>query len=161
MAKKKKNLLTISQRRLSAEVRGIFEHAGFERLKSDLKEIEFKNIKSELDNVFLYDNIVIILEETAATNGVGDHLRKKAEFYRKIQESPSEFIDLMKTWYPDFSTYFDVKNYSNLEYKFRFLYCSIEKVDDSRKKEYSDIIKVLDYRYVPYFLNIIKTVHKS
>lgn len=55
-------LLARAQRRHIRTFRTLFTSLGFERVATDGVEIEFQTRKGEIDDLFIYENIIVIIE---------------------------------------------------------------------------------------------------
>src|SRR5689334_18761237 len=66
-------------------IRKIFTQSGFFNIKSDGVLIEFMGRQSDIDNIFVYDNIIVMCEETVLQGeSVVSHLSKKNLLYSLI-----------------------------------------------------------------------------
>src|SRR5947209_7324712 len=77
------------------EIRNIFTSLGFEGLRG-ASDIEFSYLgrSTDFDDVFLYENIVTLLEYTTSNEShVSDHLRGKRALYEKIAKDPVSFVE--------------------------------------------------------------------
>ena len=62
------------------EIRTIFKNLGFNRIPNiDGKEVEYKERTSEMDDIFVCENIVLLVEYTIAKKP-GDHIKNKTIF---------------------------------------------------------------------------------
>ena len=77
------------QRDQIKEIRDLMKRIGFTRLIGiDGKEFVFDERTSELDDIYVCENIIIITEYT-----VGEpHLLKKSILYNKINNNPGAFL---------------------------------------------------------------------
>jgi hypothetical protein len=80
IAKKKKTPPTaqqLAQRKQKQSVRRLFETLGFNRVKVDGLEFKFRTRTGELDDVFLYKNVIVIAEYTVG-EAASAHVSKKS-----------------------------------------------------------------------------------
>src|SRR4051794_5214117 len=97
-AKKKKQKLTpeerrrrLRQHRHEREIRTIFTAAGATRVpQMSKKQITFRGTSSDVDDLFLYENIFFFLEFSTGSD-ISGHLKKKYVLYQKINAAPDEF----------------------------------------------------------------------
>ena len=77
------------QRDQKKEIRDIMRRVGFTRLTGiDGKEFVYKDRTSEIDDIFVCENVIILTEYT-----IGEpHLLKKSIFYNLINENVGGFI---------------------------------------------------------------------
>ena len=152
------------QRTQEREIRTIMTNIGFDRVPYiDGKEFIYDGRTSEMDDIFVIENIIIITEYT-----IGDpsaHLAKKNLFYSKINSDKRAFIDflLSEEKLSSFADYYKAKiegKYSKNQLKLRVLYCSMKSVS----QEYKDTVngvKFFDYHIVQYFKSITKVIKRS
>lgn len=80
-----------------AAIRAFFTRAGFHRVTgvSD-REFTYENQKSDIDDIFVYENVIILAEYTCAqSSGVGEHLKNKKHIYDKILADPEAFLTFL------------------------------------------------------------------
>jgi len=134
--KKKLSVEEIAQRKeqrdQKKEIREILRNIGFERLNYiDGKEFKFDGRTSEIDDIFINENIILITEYTIGDPGV--HLLKKSIFYNKINSDIKAFIDFaineeklfsFKKFYEE-----EIKSkYSINQLRLKILYCSKKSI---------------------------------
>src|SRR5580698_9655650 len=120
--KKKKQPLTPlekSQKKLNKTILEMFRLMGFEYIRTGGKHQTFGGQQGEIDNVFIFENIILLCEETLVTNP-GDHLRKKYDFYEKIIANKNDFLNWVKVVGKDKFDKFN--NYSASRYKIFYIY---------------------------------------
>lgn len=146
------------------EISAIFKNIGFSRLPYiDGKHIEFEGVKSEMDDIFIFENVILITEYTIGDPG--DHLKNKIHFYNKINHGRREFIDFLLTEEKlnSFKDYFD-KNiggkYSKNQLKVKILYCSKKTISENHKNLSNEVV-FFDYHIVKYFQSLTKVIKKS
>ncbi|MET3838124.1 DGQHR domain-containing protein [Bradyrhizobium sp. OAE829] len=167
--KKKKKKVKLSaaereQRRLKQthfrEVRSIFTTCEFERVPSASdKEIEYQGTKSDFDDIFLLENIVIVSECTVLTSGISDHLKKKKVLYDKINDDIPAFLAYMDAKFPEFKAAKNPK-YQPHHFQLVIVYCSRYPITSELKAEVPGVT-YLDYHIVQYFKSITDRVKKS
>jgi DGQHR domain-containing protein len=142
------------------EVRSIFSTCGFKRIPgaSD-KEFTFQGTTSDLDDVFVFENIIVLIECTTAQNDVSGHLKKKKVLYDKILNDPSEFRNFLAQTFPDFAAS-QASKYQSHHFRTIILYCSRYPIDSDLKEEVLGIT-YLDYNIVRYFKAITDRVKHS
>lgn len=116
------------QRFQEKEIRDIMKNIGFHRLPYiDGKQFVFDNRTSEMDDIFIKDNVILITEYTIGAPGT--HLLKKKVFYDKILEDKKAFIDFLisEEKLKNFSEYYNssIKDkYTKNELQLKIIYCS-------------------------------------
>jgi DGQHR domain-containing protein len=165
--KKKKKLSTAAEKEQDKirrthfrEVRSIFSICGFKRIPgaSD-KEFTFDGTTSDLDDVFIYENIIVLAECTTTQNDISGHLKKKKVLYDKILKDPPKFLSFLDKTFPDFADLKSAK-YQPHHLKVIILYCSRYPVKSELKDEVPGIT-YLDYNIVRYFKTITDRVRHS
>lgn len=146
------------------EIRDIMKNIGFSRLPYiDGKEFQYNMRTSEMDDIFINENIILITEYTIGSPGT--HLLKKKVFYDKINEDKKNFIDFLLTEekLKSFKEYYEnnIKSkYSKNELRVKILYCSKKTISNEHKNLVEDV-KFFDYHIVQYFKSLTKTIKKS
>ena len=146
------------------EISTILKNIGFQRLQNiDNKHFEFDGRKTEMDDVFINENIILIVEYTIGDPK--DHLFAKKIFYDKVNQDKSIFIDFLlhEEKLKSFQTYYDAnikENYSKNELRIQILYCSKKTISYEHKNVVENVI-FFDYHIVQYFKSLTKVIKKS
>lgn len=154
----------LEQNNQKNEIRTIMKNMGFVRLPYiDGKEFKYDNRTSEMDDIFINENIILITEYTIGDPGT--HLLKKKIFYDKINEDKRAFIDfvLVTEKLKSFKEYYDekiVNKYSKNQLRVQILYCSKKSVSSEHKDQLNNII-FFDYHIVQYFKSLTKSIKIS
>ena len=150
------------QREQKKEIRDIMKRVGFTRLTGvDGKEFVYKDRTSEIDDIFVCENVIILTEYT-----VGEpHILKKSIIYDLINENVGDFIKFIidNSIFESFSN--EYKNrisnkYTINQLKVRILYCSKKTIS----KEHKDVVKgviYFDYHIVKYFKSLSNVIKLS
>jgi DGQHR domain-containing protein len=146
------------------EIRNLMENIGFSRAPHvEGKEFIYDGRTSELDDVFLYENLVVFTEYTIGSPGI--HLLKKKIIYDKINNNPRDFIKFIITE-PKFKQFTDIlkktclKNYTINQLQIRILYASKSALNKEHKDNV-DNVHYFDYSIVKYFESISRIIKKS
>jgi DGQHR domain-containing protein len=159
---KAQNLLKRNQEN---EIRLIFKNLGFNRIANiDGKEIVYKDRTSEMDDIFVCENIILITEYTIA-NKPGDHIKNKTLFYNKVLEDKRAFVEFMcnEPKLNSFKKYYDEhinSKYSANHLKVEILYCSKFSVSEEHKRNATGVI-FFDYYLVQYFKSLSKVIKRT
>lgn len=168
--KKKKKVLTeeekiekqrkIRDRAFQRKIRIVFENAGFVYLKTLGKEFSIGGRKVELDSIYLYENILVICEDTGMTSHMKEHIRKKHEAFSIIKDNQSDFFEWLKITFPDLKLYID--KYDEDKYILCFLYFSQTEIPltDDEKNIYP-LIKFVEPPTLNYFYKISQCIKLS
>src|SRR5690606_14729034 len=115
----------ILQRKQKYAVRSLFRRLGFDRIRSDGKEFTFRKRTGEVDDIFVYENIIIIAEYTTGKS-VTSHVTKKKLLYDLINDNPQEWVEFCAQ---HFETFPDLA-YHVSDYRVRICYFSINAVSE-------------------------------
>ena len=153
------------KRNQEKEIRLIFKNLGFHRVANiDGKEIVYNGRTSEMDDIFICENIILITEYTIA-NKPGDHIKNKTLFYNKVLEDRKAFVEFMynESKLSSFKKYYDehIKpKYSANQLKIEILYCSKYSVSEEHKRNATGVI-FFDYHLVQYFKSLSKVIKRT
>lgn len=154
----------LEQSNQKKEIRAIMKNMGFDRLPYiDGKHFQYDGRSSEMDDIYINENVILITEYTIGDPGT--HLLKKKVFYDKINENHKVFIDfiLQEGKLKSFKDYYEdnIKlKYSKNELRLKVLYCSKKSIST----EHKDIVvgvEFFDYHIVQYFKSLTKAIKKS
>lgn len=150
------------QRDQKKEIRDIMKRIGFSRLLGiDGKEFVYDGRTSELDDLFVCENVIVLTEYT-----VGEpHLLKKSVLYNKINSNIGDFIRFLvdNKIYDSFSNEFNDRiqpKYTVNQLILRILYCSKKTISQEHKDNVKDII-YFDYHIVKYFKSLTNVIKFS
>ena len=164
--KKKSKKLTPEQKEQNKHIREIsdvFTKIGFKKLsRVDGKHFFYDERKTELDDIYCYENIILLTEYTIAKK-VKEHLLAKSHFYKKVQKDKIEFISYLldNEIYKSFNDYFNANSYTKNQLQIRILYCSKNSISDEHKNLVKDEVLFFDYHIVKYFESVAKAIKKS
>lgn len=142
-------------------IRSTFRYAGFDRVTgvSD-REFTFENQKTDLDDVFVYENVVVIVEYTCAQpSGVGEHLKNKKHVYDKILADPGGFIKFIGEKFAGIADQL-AAGYHPQQRILRICYCSRYDFEDKYNVNVPGPT-YMDYPAVRYFSAVSDAVRKS
>lgn len=164
--KRKKVVLSDSEKERLKHIKGIqtlMQNIGFHRLpKVDGKQFIYGGRTTEMDDMFFYENIIIIMEYT--TGNPNKHLLNKKIVYDLILDNPYDFIDflLSESIFESQKRVFEssiLTKYSKRQLQLRIVYASKEVIDQEQRNLVN--VRYLDYSIVKYFECIAKTIKKS
>lgn len=144
-------------------IRTLLENIGFKRISGiENKHFEYMNRKTELDDVFYYENVIILMEYTIGRSS--EHLLTKKIIYDNINNDTIAFIDFIQ--HSDRVLSFSdtlqeiLKNYTLQELRLKIVYASKYGVSEEHKKLVKSIT-FLDFATVKYFESITRIVKRS
>lgn len=147
------------------EISNLLKNIGFKNIPSiDGKEFIFNNRKSEIDDIFYHENVILLIEYTI-TNDPGSHVLNKEHFYQRVLENPSDFIKFA-TQEPKLKSFASVYN-AQISNKYplnkiivRILYCS-KKIVSPEHKAVAQSPLYFDYHLVKYFASLSRVIKRS
>lgn len=149
------------QRRFSADIQNTFSRCGFHAIRSRDSKIEVDGREGELDHVFIYDKVIVIVEDTCTVDSenIKNHLNAKANFYDFIQGKQKALVDALDEKIPGFKKarpdLWDAEDLNVV-----FVYASRYPFAKDGRPEYKQI-KFLSNEYLRYFLQLSRTIGKS
>ncbi len=160
--KKQIDIQEVNKRNYRKEVRAIFSKTGFKRIAqiSD-KEFNFKNLyKSDFDDAFIYENIIVFTEYTLSqSSDIGAHLKIKSIVYDEIVNNKNDFLNYYSSLFPTFaSARSDL--YDNDQTKIIILYCAKNEFESKYKTQFSNI-KYFEYPVLRYFKAVSESIRFS
>ena len=172
MAKKKKakKPLTEEQKKEQArkkkeaafkrKIKTTFIAAGFFYLPSNGKEFKIGHRVVELDYLFIYDNVVLICEDTCGQKKDKDHIRKKSESFQEIQNCLKEFFAWMIETFPNDRAL--VEKYRPERYQVFYLYIPQNELDLTADERalYGNLLFV-EPETLSYFSRMTQCIHYS
>lgn len=159
-AKKKRD-----EAKFRTSAKEIFIKSGFQFVRSENREfvIETSNGSrtTELDGVFVYENILVVMEDTC-TATPGPHIAKKQIAFELAMKNKSEFVNCLIKNLPDFETYFASQTYEATEYELRVVYFSMHSVDSEYVESAGRVgMQVVEKALTNYFHALVKSVSVS
>ena len=146
------------------EIRSLMLNMGFARMPHiDGKEFVYDGRTSELDDIFYYENVLVLAEYTIGVPS--GHLTKKKVIFDRINEKPVQFIKFLLTHekFKPFKEAFNkssLKSYSMNQLQIRIIYASKQSIA-LEHKNLVDNVSYFDYSVVKYFESISKVIKKS
>ena len=139
-----------------------FKSAGFLYLSVNGKVRRFGRKIGELDAAFLFQNILLICEDTITTqhDSIKTHLKNKKLLFDEIAENQDDLIDWLKSDHKDKFAEFD--EYDNPRYKVFFLYCTKNRFNPTPEDvELFKPIKIVEQSSLNYFYKLAQSIQLS
>jgi DGQHR domain-containing protein len=146
------------------DVQKLMENIGFLRMPFvDGKEFTYANRTSEIDDIFYFENIIVVTEYTIGKAGA--HLVNKKIIYDKINENPSKFLKFLmeQSKFKPLKDAMDKKVFSTYtlnQLQIRILYVTKQNLSDEHKVLVSDV-HYFEYSIFKYFESISRVIKKS
>lgn len=166
--KSKKKPLTAAEKALKkiqadhrSAIRSSFTKAGFHRVSgvSD-REFTYDNQKTDLDDIFVYENVIILAEYTCSqSSNVGEHLKLKKHIFDKILADPEAFLAFLAAKFSGSADQL-VSGYHLQQTIVRILYCSRHDFEAKYRTNVPGPV-YMDYPAVRYFAAVSDAVRKS
>ncbi|MCP2049316.1 UNVERIFIED_ORG: DGQHR domain-containing protein [Paenarthrobacter nicotinovorans] len=147
------------QSAFARRIRTTFTNAGFISLPTSGKEKKFGNKTGELDHVFVYENIVLVCEDTIEKSP-RRHLKNKKLLFDEIASNKEDFITWLHTEFKD--KFADLAKYSESRYKVFFLYFSKNDfiLSEDDVKLFAPV-RIVDYASLGYFHKMAQNIKFS
>lgn len=147
------------QRRFTRSIRTMFGNMGFTHIPTAGHEAKFGIKTGELDAVFLYQNVLLIIEDTTASKPF-DHAKNKKLLAEQIVRHKGDLIDWLRTTFPDHKS--ELEAYSFSRFKVFFLYISKTEMDlTDDQLELLHPMMVVTSPALSYFDKLAKTIRRS
>lgn len=150
------------QRDQMKEIREIMSRIGFKRLSGiDGKEFVYEGRTSELDDIFICENIILLTEYT-----IGDpHILTKKIIYDKINNNTHTFIKYLldNKIFDSFNDIYDNSisdKYTINQLRVKILYCSKKSISQEHKDNVLNVI-YFDHHIVKYFKSLTGVIKLS
>ena len=142
--------------------RNIFERSGFSRLQPvDGIHFTYEGIKSELDDIFVLENVVVFAEYTRSNSGnLGDHAKGKAGIHNKIAEDPVKFIEFFSNMSLGVKSWLDGLSYTKKQIVTSIIYSSISAPEDHHKALFNSS-KFMSAAERGYFRSLTNSLKRS
>ncbi|MGR1220688.1 hypothetical protein ACUYGA_27785 [Metapseudomonas otitidis] len=154
------------QTRFRTGVHEIFQKSGFTYIKSEDRHFTLKTLTdgertTELDGVYISENVIVIVEDTHK-NPPKEHLSKKRIFAELATKHTEALVTTLKEALPDFEKYFNKNKYAEEDYVVKYTYFSMYPVgtEHAEAAERAGII-VVERPLANYFNALVKTISKS
>lgn len=124
------------------------------------REFIFENQMSDLDDIFVYENVVVLAEYTCRqTSGVGDHLKLKKLIFDKIIGNEEGFLKFLSEKFPESAPQL-AGGYHPQQLIVKILYCSRYDFEEKYRINVPGPV-YMDYPATRYFAAVSDAVRKS
>lgn len=150
-SKKKKRVidpLKLEQIQFNNAVRSVFMQGGFSRLPVNGVEFTFRGRTGELDDAFLFENILVLCEYTIGKTSTS-HIGKKKFLFDEILNNSAEWVEALRGLSADFDEAYIANNYDADDFRVKIVYCSKKGVNEEILHVYPQIL-YLDFPQIKY-----------
>lgn len=143
-----------------SKIRRTMVDSGFTYFPTANKEFKIGNRVVELDYLFIYENIILICEDTCAKKKDKDHIRKKSEAAKEIKENIGTLLNWLLEKFPEKKEM--LNKYRKERLFLYYIYISQAKLDmtEDEKKLYSNIV-FWEPETLSYFNRMSQCIHYS
>lgn len=151
----------IAKTRFKKKIVDFFCVADFLFINTENKGLKFGPREIEIDAVFVYENIILICEDTTtSTDNIKDHIRTKYETFGLISGSFREYYEWLVNEFPEKKDCLTKYEPENMHYY--FLYFSKEPTGLTKDLyDYYKIIRFIEPSTFDYFSRMQKCIQKS
>ena len=144
----------LEQTQFWAQIRNIFIRMGFVHLNTREKNMTLNGNPSDVDALFIMDNLILTCEDTIGNADKSEHIRKANDWARIINENQDEFISEIKR----ITNSDPFEKYRNKQLRIIHLYCSKNKIESDVKIRFGNLVYLSehDIRYFDYLTRRIK-----
>src|SRR5688572_6534159 len=149
------------KRNFRKNIHELFQFAGFKGVSTRGFDILFKGRRSEFDAIYVYENLVVITEDTCTSSSreIYDHLLRKNQFYLHLQENKREFFEFLAKTFPQLKKSIP-REFSLSDLKLLIVYCSKYRIEDRHKERFTNIL-FLEDRHLRYFRTLASILGRS
>lgn len=142
------------------KIRTTFSDAGFLYFPTQNKEFKIGLRVVELDYLFVYENIIIICEDTCRKEKDTNHIRNKNEASLEINANVPSLLNWLATTFPEKSNMF--KQYGAERYFVHYIYIPQTELGltEDEKQRYSNLI-FWEPETLTYFNRMAQCIHYS
>lgn len=149
------------ERAFSRRIQTLFKNAGFTHLPTSGIHRKFGAKTGELDNVFVYQNVILVCEDTlSAPNKVRDHIKNKKLLFEQIDTNRDEFLKWLREAFED--RFEATDTYAASRYRIFYLYFSKNTVpvEDGDDQLFAPV-RVVEPSTLNYFYKMTQNIKMS
>jgi len=142
------------------DINTVFTNAKFIQIPTRDTQLTIAGRQGDIDSLFVYENILVLLEDTTVKNDIKDHIGKSSDFFSHVENHSAETLEVLSSKFRKFRTIKDTSGFNNAEYRWVFVYCSLHPFDRKYESRYEDL-RFLRYASLQYFLTLSKIIGGS
>lgn len=150
----------LRERQFKVSINTIFKNAGFTQISTRHRHFDFDGQRGEIDNIFVYENLVVICEDTmTSASGLRDHLNKTGLFTARLSSRETQFLEFAFNEFPTLRQAVDPK-YASTECELRYVYASFHDIKPQHLSAHRHLT-LLSRTSLRYFAVLSRTIHRS
>ncbi|MCK4392013.1 DGQHR domain-containing protein [Candidatus Bipolaricaulota bacterium] len=147
-------------RKFLTDIQTVFTNATFRQVPTRGTQLTIAGRQGDIDSFFVYENVLVLVEDTTLKEDVKAHIGKTSSFYAHIAEHPSEALRELSSKFPRFRAIRASRGFDDAEYRWAFVYCSLNTFDKKYESRHPELT-FLRYPNLQYFLSLSKTIKGS
>lgn len=147
-----------ADKKFRTDINTIFTNGSFKQIPTRNVQLKIEDRQGDFDSFFVYENILVFVEDTTAKNGIKEHIGKSADFFKHVNNNPAETLKVLSSKFPKFRPI--RSSYNDADYHFVFVYCSRHQFDRKYESRHPNLT-FLRYSNLQYFLSLSKTIGAS
>jgi DGQHR domain-containing protein len=147
-------------RKFRTDINTVFTNATFNQVATRGTQLTIAGRQGDIDSLFVYGNILVLVEDTTAKINIKAHISKSSTFFDHIAEHPDEALRVLSSKFQRFRAIKANSGFDDAEYRWVFVYCSLHPFDRKYESRYPNL-KFLRYASLQYFLSLSKTIKGS
>lgn len=147
-------------KKFRVDINTVFTNATFKQVPTRDTQLTIAGRQGDIDSFFVYENVLVLVEDTTAKINIKDHISKSSSFFGHIAEHPDEALRVLSSKFPKFGDMRAGSGFDDAEYRWAFVYCSFHPFDREYESRYPNL-KFLRYASLQYFLSLSKTIKGS
>ncbi|MET4845756.1 hypothetical protein [Bradyrhizobium japonicum] len=146
------------ERKFYRDFRSLMRELGLTHVRADGLEIKFEGRTGELDDIFVYENVLVLVEYTLGKPDSA-HVLKKKPLFDKILANKAGFVDFAKETYPALPVHLK-SLYDSDHYQIAIIYVPLHEAAQETMDACPNIF-FLQGGLKKYFLALGKTIQQS
>jgi len=147
-------------KKFRTDINTVFTNATFKQVPTRGLQLTIADRRGDIDSFFVYENVLVFVEDTTAKINIRDHISKSSSFFDHIAEHPDEALRVFSSKFPKFGDMRASSGFDDAEYRWAFVYCSFHPFDREYESRYPNL-NFLRYSNLQYFLSLSKTIKGS
>jgi hypothetical protein len=147
-------------KKFRTDIKTVFTNATFKQVPTRNTQLTIAGRQGDIDSFFVYENVLVLVEDTTAKSNVKDHISKSSSFFSHVAKHSDEALRVLSSKFQRFRAIRANSGFDDAEYRWVFVYCSLQQFDRKYESRYPSL-KFLRYASLQYFLSLSKTIKGS